>query len=174
MTNEEFYYRSLKDYGYKDSMICGILANIAWESNYKSSNLEQRFEKKLKLGDVEYTAKVDLGEYTEDQFVNDSAGYGIAQWTWKTRKKMLYDYARKQWQVSIGNPFMQIAFLVKELNQNYKTVLKDMMQSEDTIEGARYSAKRFCQDYEAPPEIEKRIPEREATAERLFKRYHGE
>lgn len=173
MTTERFTYLSLKEYGYSDAMICGIMANIAWESNYKSSNLEQRFEKKLNMGDVEYTANVDLGIYTKEQFINDSAGYGICQWTWKTRKESLYNYAKQNWQTSIGHPFMQIAFLNKELLQNYKTCYKDMMQAENTVDGAKYCAKRFCQDYEKPPEIEKRIAERENTAERLFIKYHN-
>ena len=44
------------------------------------------------MTDAEYTAAVDSGSYTN--FVRDSAGYGLAQWTYYSRKQALYDYAK--------------------------------------------------------------------------------
>lgn len=40
------------------------------------------------MTDAEYTAAVDAGTYTN--FVNDKAGYGLAQWTyWSLKQEML-------------------------------------------------------------------------------------
>ena len=60
------------------------------------------------MGDEEYTKAVDAGSY--GNFVNDSAGYGLAQWTFYTRKQALFAYA-KDAEESIGNLAMQLAFL---------------------------------------------------------------
>ncbi len=44
------------------------------------------------MTDTTYTAAVDSGSYTN--FVHDSAGYGLAQWTYHSRKQALLDFAR--------------------------------------------------------------------------------
>ena len=44
---------------------------------------------------VSYTNNVDSGVITEDSFVNDSIGYGVAQWTYHTRKQGLYDLKKQ-------------------------------------------------------------------------------
>ena len=64
------------------------------------------------LTDEEYTAAVDAGTYTN--FVNDSAGYGLAQWTYWSRKQNLHDFAKSAGK-SIGDLEVQLAFLWKEL-----------------------------------------------------------
>ena len=38
------------------------------------------------MDDKQYTAAVDNGSYKN--FVNDSAGYGLAQWTYSSRKQV--------------------------------------------------------------------------------------
>jgi len=73
----------------------------------------------LGMTDTEYTAAVDNGGYTN--FVRDSAGYGLAQWTYYSRKQALLDYARSAG-ASIGSLDMQLAFLWQEL-QGYKSVI---------------------------------------------------
>ena len=44
-------------------------------------------KKKLKMTDTEYTSAVDDGRYKN--FVKDGAGYGLAQWTFWSRKQNL-------------------------------------------------------------------------------------
>ena len=70
----------LKSKGLTDYACAGVEGNLYAESGCRSNNLENAYEKKLGLSDEEYTAKVNSGEYTN--FVNDSAGYGLAQWTY--------------------------------------------------------------------------------------------
>ena len=72
------------------------------------------------MSDAEYTAAVDNGSYTN--FVHDKAGYGLAQWTYYSRKQALFDYAKAA-AASIGDLNMQLAFLWQEL-QGYKSVMK--------------------------------------------------
>ena len=56
---------------------------------------------------------MDKGRYTN--FVRDSAGYGLAQWTYWSRKEALLAYAKAS-KKSIGDLEMQLDFLLKELS----------------------------------------------------------
>lgn len=97
--------------------VCGLMGNLYAESALKSTNLQNSFNTKLGLSDEDYTAKVDNGTYKN--FVHDSAGYGLAQWTYWSRKQNLLDYANKH-NESIGNESMQVDFLINEI-KGYKT-----------------------------------------------------
>ena len=57
--------------------VAGLMGNIFAESGLKSNNLQNSCEKKLDYTDVTYTEAVDNRTYLN--FVNDSAGYGLAQ-----------------------------------------------------------------------------------------------
>lgn len=63
---------------------------------------------------------MDSGKYTG--FVHDSAGYGLAQWTFWSRKEALLNYV-KATGASIGDLETQLGFLWKELAESYATVL---------------------------------------------------
>ena len=72
--------------------------------------------------DSAYTTAVDNGSYTN--FVKDSAGYGLAQWTYWSRKQALLEYAKKV-KKSIGDLSMQLEFMWTEL-QGYTAVIKTL------------------------------------------------
>lgn len=99
--------------------IAGMMGNLYAESALRPTNLQNTFEQKLGMTDAEYTAAVDDGSYTN--FVKDSAGYGLAQWTYWSRKQALLQFAQAAGK-SIGDLQMQMDFLWQEL-QGYKTVL---------------------------------------------------
>lgn len=54
-----------------------------------------------------------------------AAGYGLAQWTYHTRKAALLAFARAQGK-SIGDLGMQLDFLVKELQESFPAVWKTL------------------------------------------------
>ena len=99
--------------------VAGLMGNLQAESGLRPNNLQNTFEKKFGMTDDQYTAAVDNGSYTN--FVNDSAGYGLAQWTFWSRKQNLYSYAKK-FGVSIGELNMQLEFLCNVELPGYKTV----------------------------------------------------
>ena len=94
--------------------LSGLAGNIKAESNFKSINLQNTYEKSLNMTDEEYTSAVDSGKYTN--FVYDKAGYGLAQWTYWSRKKALLEYAQSKG-VSIGDYEMQLERLYQELKE---------------------------------------------------------
>lgn len=101
----------------------GLMGNLYAESGLKPTNLQNTYEKKLGISDAEYTVAVDNGTY--DNFVKDSAGYGLAQWTYWSRKQALLEFAKASGK-SIGDLSMQLDFIWKELSESYKAVLSTL------------------------------------------------
>lgn len=119
-TNEELIWQYLKAQGMSDAGAAGLMGNLFAESGLKPTNLQNTYEKKLGFTDDSYTKAVDNGTY--GNFVRDSAGYGLAQWTFWSRKENLLNFA-KQKNKSIGDLYMQMDFLINELSTDYKSVL---------------------------------------------------
>ena len=100
--------------------VAGLMGNLNAESGgFRANNLQNSYERSLGYSDDEYTAAVDNGSYTN--FVHDSAGYGIAQWTFWSRKEALLNFARQQGK-SIGDLYMQLDYLWYELSVKYSTL----------------------------------------------------
>ena len=111
-TAEEKIWNYLCAAGFNACGAAGLMGNLYAESGLSPTNLQNSYEKKLGYTDASYTAAVDSGAYAN--FVRDSAGYGLAQWTYWSRKQNLLDYARERG-ASIGDLEMQLGFLLKEL-----------------------------------------------------------
>ena len=118
-TNDEVVWGFFADKGLNAFAIAGLMGNLYAESGLKSNNLQNSFEKSLSFTDDTYTAAVDGGTYAN--FAQDKAGYGLAQWTFHTRKQELLDFAKADGK-SIGDLAMQLDFLWKEL-QGYTAVM---------------------------------------------------
>lgn len=99
--------------------VAGLMGNLYAESALNPKNLQNNGNKALGMTDDEFTAAMDARAY--DNFVHDSYGYGLAQWTYHSRKAALLAYAQSSG-ASIGDLAMQLGFLCKEL-ESYKTVL---------------------------------------------------
>ena len=109
----------------------GLMGNFMAESAMKSENLQNTGNKKLDMTDAEYTSYVDNGTYTN--FAKDGHGYGLAQWTYWTRKRDLLAFAKKMGK-SIGDSMMQVAFTLLEL-KSYASVLK-VLQTTTSVKEA--------------------------------------
>ena len=120
MNTEEKIWRFLKTQGLTDAGAAGLMGNLYAESGLRPNNHQNSYEGKLGMADAEYTERVDSGSYTN--FAHDCAGYGLAQWTYHTRKANLHKFAKDAGK-SIGDLEMQLGFLMQELSTSYKTVL---------------------------------------------------
>lgn len=118
-SDSEKIWNRLDDEGFNDYGKGGLMGNLDAESGLKPKNLQNSYEKKLGYTDDSYTAVVDNGSY--GNFVKDSAGYGLAQWTYWSRKQNMLTFARAAGK-SIGDLEMQLDFLCKELKESYPTV----------------------------------------------------
>lgn len=112
--------------------VAGLMGNLYAESALKSNNLQNSYETKLGYTDNSYTQAVDNGSYMN--FAKDSAGYGLAQWTYWSRKQNLLNYAKSVGK-SVGDLTTQLAFLYKELSESYSAVLT-ALKSATTVRAA--------------------------------------
>ena len=94
MSNEKIIWDYLKQKSLSDCGVAGLMGNLYAESGLNPKNLQQTYERKLGYDDDSYTDAVDHGIYTN--FVKDSAGYGIAQWTFWSRKQALFLFAKSR------------------------------------------------------------------------------
>lgn len=113
--------------------VAGLMGNLFAESGLRANNLQNNFEKTLGLSDDNYTLAVDSGAY--GNFVKDKAGYGLAQWTFWSRKQELLDFAKSKGK-SIGDLQMQLDFLWKELKDSYPAVLTVLREAEKVREAS--------------------------------------
>ena len=114
MSNEEKIWSYLMHEISNPFGVAGLMGNIKAESNFNPCNLQNSYESRLHYTDISYTEAVDCGDYPKSSFCHDSAGYGLCQWTYWSRKESLYDYARQTGD-SIGGLFTQLSFMCAEL-----------------------------------------------------------
>jgi hypothetical protein len=121
MSTEQTIWSFLKSKGFTDYAAAGIMGNLAAESSLRSNNLEDTRQSTLGSDEV-YTRNVDSGRYTRFSFINDGAGYGLAQWTVTDRKSGLYDACKMNGK-SISDLDCQLNYLFTELT-NMRLVSK--------------------------------------------------
>lgn len=125
---EKYIWTRLTAAGMTPAGAAGLMGNLYAESGLDPCNLQNTHEKKLGLTDAAYTAAVDAGTYTN--FAGDGAGYGLAQWTYWSRKEALLTYVRATGR-SVGNLEAQVGFLLQELAGSYKGLLSTLKSIQD-------------------------------------------
>ena len=136
----EVLWTFFKKQGFNDYGIAGLMGNLYAESGLKPTNLQNTYEKSLEMTDAEYTAAVDSGVY--DNFINDKAGYGLAQWTYYSRKQNLLNYCKSK-NKSIGDLSAQLEFLIKELNSEYSAVVTTLKNATSVLEASNAVLLKF-------------------------------
>lgn len=133
MDNEKTIWDFLKSWLGNEFGVAGLMGNLQAESGLRSNNLQNSYERTLGKTDDTYTQGVDNGTY--NNFVNDKAGYGLAQWTFYTRKQNLYNYAKSTGK-SIGDLGMQLEFLKNEMSTGYKATLEILKNAKSVKEAS--------------------------------------
>ena len=120
--------------------VAGLMGNLYAESGLIANNLQNSHSKRFNMSDEEYTKAVDKGTYAN--FVRDSAGYGLAQWTYWSRKQALKKYADSKGK-SIGDLTMQLEFLLKELYGSYPAVMATLKKATSVLEASNAVLLKF-------------------------------
>ena len=110
--------------------VAGLMGNMQAESAFYANNLQNNYNSRWGIDDITYTNEVDTGVR---KFI-DGAGYGLCQWTYKTRKQGLLDLAKAQ-KASVGNIDVGLDYLWYELTHGYKGVLK-VLQTATSVKEA--------------------------------------
>ena len=121
--------------------VAGLLGNMYAESGINPTNLQGSYERALGMSDTAYTAAVDSGTY--GNFIGDSAGYGLVQWTYSGYKRDILNYAQSNG-YSIGNIYMQNKFLFKQFHtKNLLGVLDTLYNAKSVREASDAVLLRF-------------------------------
>ena len=143
--SKETIWNFLKHKGFSDIAAAAIMGNMEAESNCVSNRLQGDFTKGFKRS-ADYTAQVDAGQISRQEFIHNGpggGGYGLCQWTYPTRKAGLYDLAQELG-VSIGDEFLQVEWLTRELWQDeYKPVREVLAGSVSIRECSDVIVKQF-------------------------------
>ncbi|MBQ9167688.1 MAG: LysM peptidoglycan-binding domain-containing protein [Oscillospiraceae bacterium] len=134
----------------------GLMGNLFAESGLKPTNLQNTYEKKLGYTDTAYTAAVDDGTY--DNFVKDCAGYGLAQWTYWSRKQGLLEFAKAEGK-SIGDLGLQLDYIWKELSEGYGKLLKTLQTATSVTEAST----AVLTQYERPADMGEAVQAKRAS-----------
>ena len=132
--------------------VAGLMGNLYAESGLKFNAVERLCIRRLEENgkgvwtDESYTQAVDNGTISREEFLhplpNKSFAYGLAQWTWHTRKAKLYDLC-KQKNVSISDPETQLGFLISELENDFPAVHKVLRSASSVREASDIVLKKF-------------------------------
>lgn len=164
-TIEEKIYHFL--YGKIENIygVAGLMGNLYAESGLNPTNLQNSYEKKLGFSDDSYTTSVDNGDY--ENFVHDSAGYGLAQWTYWSRKQNLLLFVRTR-NESIGDLESQLEFLYQELSTSYKAVLAELKAAKTVREASDI----VLTQYECPADQSENVKKKRASyGQKYYDRY---
>ena len=137
--SKESIWRFLKHKGFSDVAAAAIMGNMEAESGCVSYRLQGDFGKDFQKS-KDYTAQVDAGDICRREFAYEGpggGGYGLCQWTYPPRKEGLYDLAQEQG-LSIGDEFLQVEWLTRELWQDEYCIVRDVL--------ARSVSVRECSD----------------------------
>ena len=132
--SKETIWRYLKHKGFSDIAAAALMGNMEAESNCVSYRLQGDFTNGFKRS-VDYTAQLDAGNISRHEFIYDGpggGGYGLCQWTYHPRKAGLYDLAQEQ-NVSIGDEFIQVEWLTRELWQDEYKAVREILEKSPSI-----------------------------------------
>lgn len=140
--------------------VAGLMGNLQAESGLYPDRVQ---------GDVpysdyskNYTAQVNSGAISEHDFVHNGpngGGYGLAQWTFYTRKQALYDKWKSGGYSSIGSIDLALDYLWVELNSTYSGVLS-VLKSATSI---RQASDKVLHDFENPADQSTSVEETRAS-----------
>lgn len=151
--------------------VSGLMGNLLAESGLIPYRLQGDFSSGYTTS-LTYTQNVDNGSITEYDFVRNGpngGGYGLAQWTYYTRKQALYNM-KKSMNVSIGSVDLAIAYLIHELNNSYPSVL-NTIKNASTI---RIASDVVLHDFESPHDQSESVEiYRENLSKDIYAEYSG-
>lgn len=164
--NETIIWNFFRSKGLNEYAVAGLMGNLFAESGLKSNNLQNSYNKSLGLTDEEYTSRVNNGTYTN--FVKDKAGYGLAQWTFHSRKQALLNFAKSSG-LSIDDLHMQLEFLWKEL-QGYKVVFQILLSAKNI----KSASDIVLTGFEKPADQSESVKtKRESYGQKYYDRFGG-
>ena len=168
MSEKEIWEALLKEICNKYG-VAGLMGNLKAESGLNPRNLQNNGNNKLNLNDDEFTTRLDNGTYTKETFIKDGYGYGLAQWTYWSRKQSFYEYMVSK-NASFGCCKTQIEFLLKEI-KGYKNVYTTLQNATSV----RQASDVVLLEFERPADQSENVQVKRATyGQEFYDKYANE
>lgn len=144
MSYKQSIYNAFRRNGLTEAAALGFLGNWQCESENEPFRLQGDFSSYRTMSKA-YVQGLTNGTISKQQFQNDQKGFGLAQWTYWSRKADLYDF----WKASgkaIDDASLQVDFAMKELRESYGALLTFLKSTNDVFT----ACSRICREYERP------------------------
>ena len=157
MSNDEHIWNYFMQKIGNEKGVAGLMGNLYSESGLHPDRVQ---------GDIpyssyskEYTKKVDNGTISKNDFVHNGpngGGYGLAQWTFWSRKQGLYEMWKSGGYSSIGSIELACDYLWKELSESYSGVVNTLK----TTTSIRTASDKVLHDFERPADQSTAVEEK--------------
>ena len=141
----------------------GLMGSLYAISNLQSDIYEKAAHSRIGLSDLEYVSRVNSGAYSKELFINDGAGFGLAQWKYYSKKEALYEKCNGQ----IGSLNCQLNFLLYELEGDFAKLAGFLKSSHDLLE----CTTRVLKEYDRPANADLLISQRYQYALGFYNRF---
>lgn len=149
--------------------VAGIMGNLQAESGINPINLENKGNTALGMTDEEYASALANGKISEEDFVNDGYGFGIAQWTYPSRKKGLWNFAETHLpKEPITSLSLQVKYLVDEVFGDYESLSRTLVSATSVKE----ASDAFLLQFEKPKnQSEENLRHRAALGQAFYDKF---
>lgn len=134
--------------------VAGLMGNLQAESGVIPFRLQGDFSTNY-YKSINYTNNVDSGAISRDEFIHDAQGYGLAQWTYYTRKDALYDMYINGSYTSIGDVRLAVDYLIYELSTDYAYIMPTLRNATSIREASDIVLHEFENPQHQEPEVER-------------------
>lgn len=143
MSTAQTIYTRLRAAGLTPAGTLGVMGNLQAESGLEACRLQGDFA----IGrtkSLDYATAIDSGMMDVNRAASDGLGWGLAQWTFSTRKRALILFCQGRG-CSVADLGAQVDFLIREL-RDYAGLFRFLCETDDI-----YSATdRVCREFERP------------------------
>ena len=160
------------DYG-----VAGLMGNLYGESSLIPGRVENDFTSGYSISQ-QYTQAFQNGQVSREQFRYNTVppqvqgygpGYGLAQWTYYTRKYNYWDYQNAGQHGRAGTVGFECWFLLWELQNDFTSTYNVLKNATSVNEASDYVLEHF----ENPDNWQSYITIRRQYSQNLYDEYHG-
>lgn len=137
-------YNLLRQGGLTEAATLAMMGNWQCESGLEPNRLQGDFSPYRTLS-KDYVRRIEDFSLSRDVFAYDQKGFGLAQWTYYSRKQALWDAWHKSG-LSIASAELQVKFALYELQTDYSGLYGYLKVTNDLYEATA----RICREFERP------------------------
>ena len=139
-------FEQLRKAGCTPTGALALMGNWQCESNLEPCRVQGDFQSDRQKS-KDYASRIDNALVSDEQWCRDGLGWGLAQWTYWSRKQALLTFCRRR-SISVANETAQVDFAVSELKSSFSTVWSMLTKAEE--EDLYSAVELVCRRYEAP------------------------